>query len=53
MANFEVMESLEATDDLDEVVPDHFFTETGICFLLLVDELKNVTSIGIFHDDAK
>lgn len=53
MANFEVVQSLEATDDLDEVMPNHFFTESGIWFLFQVDELKNVATIGIFHDDAK
>ena len=40
MTNFEVMKSLESSDDLDEIVPNLFLIELGSILLMLLDHLK-------------
>lgn len=53
VANAQVVEGLEAADNLDEVVPDHLFAEERTLFLLFVDELQDVTAVGALHHDAE
>ena len=53
MTNFQVVECLKATHNLDEVVPDLFLAESVIVFLFVIDQLQDVAAISILHYDAE
>lgn len=53
MANPKVMKRLEASDNLDEKVPDLPLSETCISFLMVVDQNEKVAAVGVLHHDAE
>ena len=53
MTNFEVVKSFQASDYLNEKVPDLFFGEFSISFLVIVDEHEQITTVRILHDNAE
>lgn len=53
MANSEVVESFEASHDLNEVMPNLFFSEFGSVFLCLLDHLQEVAIVSALHNDAE
>jgi len=53
MQNPSLVESVEATDDLNEDVPDLLLLEVGLSLLIVTDLLKYVAVISILHDQAQ
>ena len=52
MQNLAFVENLEAPDDLDEDIPDFLFLDIGLPFLVVTDLLKDVSVVGILHDET-
>ena len=53
MQNLAFVENLEAPDDLDKDIPDFLFLDVGLSFLVVTDLLKDVSVVGILHDETK
>lgn len=53
MADFEVVESLEAPHNLHEIVPDLLLIHLGSILLVLLYHLEQVAVVSVFHYDAK
>ena len=49
----EIMESFQASHDLDEVVPDLFLSKLGSLLFVFLDSLEQIAVVGLLHDDAK
>ena len=47
------MESFEAPDDLDEVVPNLLLAKYLVTLLLLVNQLEHVAAIRVLHHEAE
>lgn len=47
------MKSLESSYDLHEKMPNLLLIELGSILLVLLDQLKQVTVVGVFHNNAK
>jgi len=52
MENIDVMQGFQSLDELDEDAPDVILAQVGLLFLVARNFLKEVTIIGILHDDA-
>jgi len=53
VANFQIVESFETPNDLNEVVPDLVLSHLLSSALFSIDQLEHITSIRVLHDDAK
>lgn len=53
VANFKVMEGFEASDDLNEEVPDLLFREGCVGLLMVVNEHEEVATVGVLHHEAQ
>jgi hypothetical protein len=53
MTDFEVMQRLQASNGLNEEMPQLLFSETCIVLLVGIDLLEHVTRISVLHDDAQ
>ena len=53
VADFEVVERLEASYNLDEVMPDLLFCEQLPVSLFRSDNLQDVTAISVLHHNAQ
>lgn len=51
--NFQVMQCLESPDNLNEVMPDLFFSEFGLLFLVVFDSLEQISTVSQLHDNAE
>jgi len=51
--NLDVVQGLQSPEHLDENVPDLLLSEVGICLLVGVDHLEQVTTVCVLHDDAE
>ena len=52
MKNVEIVKRFEASDDLDDNLPNVFFLHELLVSLTLTNPLKYIAIISIFHDDA-
>ena len=52
MEDVDVVESLEAVDDLDEHLPDLALLKGGVVLLVVADLLVEVAVVSVLHDDA-
>ena len=53
MADFEVVEGLETSDDLNEEVPDLALGKVGVVLLVLVDHLEEIAAVCVLHNDTE
>lgn len=53
MADFEVVESFETSDNLHKKVPNLFLVELCSILLRFLDQLKQVAIVSVFHYNAK
>ena len=53
MANAQIVESLKASDDLNEEVPDLLFSEVGVALLMVVDQHQKIATVRILHHEAQ
>ena len=53
VTNFEIMEGFEASDDLNEEVPDLLFREGSVGLFVIVYEHQEVTTVGVLHHKAQ
>jgi len=47
------VQSLEASNGLNEERPELLLSEVGVVLLVLVDLAQHVSCIGMLHDDAQ
>lgn len=50
VANSKIMEGFQASDNLDEEVPNLFFSEARPLLLVVVDHHQKVASVSVLHD---
>jgi hypothetical protein len=50
--DFSFMEGFEASDDLDEDVPDFLFFDVSFALLIAADFLEDVSVVSILHYEA-
>ena len=53
VANFEIMEGFETSDDLNEEVPDLLFREGTVGLFVIVNEHQEVATVSVLHHDAQ
>jgi hypothetical protein len=53
VANFKIVKGLQASYHLDKEMPNLLLGEQLLFALFCSDNLKNVTSVGMFHYDAE
>ena len=52
MQDFALVKYLEASNDLDEDVPNFLLLDVGLSFLVVTDLLKHVSVVCILHHQA-
>ena len=52
MEYFPIMQSLQASNDLYEYVPNFFLFDVSFSLLIAANFLENITVVGIFHDET-
>lgn len=53
VANLKIVQRLETPNYLNKVVPDLFLAEPIVVFLFVSNQLQDVSTVGVFHHDAK
>lgn len=53
MTDFKIVKRFEASDNLNEVMPNLGFFELLSVFLFSIDKLKHITTVCILHHDTK
>ena len=53
MKNFASMKRSQATDDLNEYIPNLFFFDVCLSLLVATDLLEYVSVVSILHDETE
>ena len=53
MYDLQVMKSFKSSNSLYKIMPYLFFSQFFIAFFIIFDQLKQITVVRHFHDDAK